>query len=79
VSSNGTNELLLSVCCLRYGVNNILPFCQTGDDGGFESTSHFSDTGMPSLIGMPNPGIRLIPNEGVSIMGHKRGGSRHVA
>lgn len=44
-----------------------IPFCQTGDDGGFESTSHFRDTGRPSLIGIPNPGIRLIPKDGVSV------------
>jgi hypothetical protein len=44
-----------------------IPFCQTGDDGGLESTSHFRDTEIPSLIGIPNPGILLIPKEGVSI------------
>lgn len=45
-----------------------VPFCQTGEDGGFESTSHFKDTGIPSRIGMPNPGFLLIPKEGVSII-----------
>lgn len=43
-----------------------VPFCQTGVDGGFESTSHLRDTEILSLIGIPNPGILLIPKEGVS-------------
>lgn len=50
-----------------YNSKKYIPFCQTGDDGGFESTSHFKETEIPSLIGIPNPGILLIPNEGVSI------------
>lgn len=43
-----------------------LPFCQTGVDGGLESTSHFNETGIPTVRGVPNPGILLIPKEGVS-------------
>ena len=52
--------------CISKIITNV-PFCQTGDDGGFESTSHLRDTEILSLIGIPNPGILLIPNEGVSI------------
>lgn len=42
------------------------PFCQIGLAGGLESTSHFSDTDIPSVIGNPNPGTRLMPKDGVS-------------
>ena len=41
-------------------------FCQIGLDLGFESTSHFKDTGMPSLIGKPKPGSLDMAKEGVS-------------
>lgn len=34
--------------------------------GGFESTSHFKDTSIPSLKGYPKPGVREIANDGVS-------------
>lgn len=45
---------------------SFLPFCQIGFDTGLESTSHLSDTEIPSVIGKPNPGTLLIPKEGVS-------------
>lgn len=41
-------------------------FCQMAVDGGFESTSHFSDTGIPSRRGYPKPGVLVIANDGVS-------------
>jgi len=40
---------------------------QTGLAGGLESTSHFKETGMPSLKGNPNPGTRLMANDGLSV------------
>lgn len=41
-------------------------FCQTGRALGFESTSHLSETGIPSLIGNPKPGSLDMAKEGVS-------------
>lgn len=41
-------------------------FCHKGVLGGFESTSHFKDTSIPSLNGYPKPGVREIANDGVS-------------
>lgn len=41
-------------------------FCQIATLGGFESTSHFKDTAMPSLKGYPKPGVRVIAKDGVS-------------
>lgn len=37
-----------------------------GLDGGFESTSHFKDTAIPSLRGKPKPGSLLMANDGPS-------------
>lgn len=47
-------------------------FCQSGVLGGFESTSHFSDTSMPSRSGYPKPGVREIANDGVSLYNMKQ-------
>lgn len=41
-------------------------FCQIGAARGFESTSHFKETGIPSRIGNPKPGSREIAKDGVS-------------
>lgn len=41
-------------------------FCQIGLAFGFESTSHFRETGIPSRIGNPKPGSRDMANDGVS-------------
>lgn len=51
------------VCCTG-GVES--SFCQIGYALGLASTSHFNDTGIPSLTGNPKPGSRDIANEGVS-------------
>lgn len=42
-------------------------FCQMGVLDGFESTSHLSDTSMPSRNGYPKPGVREMANDGVSV------------
>lgn len=41
-------------------------FCHIGELGGFESTSHLSETSRPSRNGYPKPGVREMANEGVS-------------
>lgn len=41
-------------------------FCHIGVLGGFESTSHLSETSIFSLKGYPNPGKRDIAKDGVS-------------
>lgn len=41
-------------------------FCHIGKARGFASTSHFRDTGIPSVIGNPKPGSLEIANDGVS-------------
>lgn len=43
-----------------------LPRCHTGKLDGLLSTSHFRLTDMPSMMGVPNPGERVITNDGVS-------------
>lgn len=45
---------------------SVSSFCHRGVLGGFESTSHFKDTSMPSLKGYPKPGVRDMANDGVS-------------
>ena len=41
-------------------------FCHIAGLGGFESTSHFNETGIPSRNGYPKPGVRVMANDGVS-------------
>lgn len=41
-------------------------FCHTAELGGFESTSHFNETGIPSRSGKPKPGVLVMANDGVS-------------
>ena len=50
----------------------ILPRCQIGTLDGLLSTSHFRLTDIPSTIGIPKPGSRVMANDGVSAT--KRGG-----
>lgn len=54
-------------------------FCHTGVLGGFESTSHLSETSIPSRSGLPKPGAREIANDGVSIINEVKfnGASQH--
>ena len=42
-------------------------FCHIAVLGGLESTSHLSDTGIPSRNGYPKPGVLVIANDGVSV------------
>lgn len=42
-------------------------FCHIAELVGFESTSHLSDTGIPSRNGYPKPGVRVMANDGVSV------------
>lgn len=49
-----------------------IPFCQTGEDGGLLSTSHLRETEMPSLNGNPNPGVRIIAKDGVTVNRKKK-------
>lgn len=53
------------VCCTG-GLES--SFCQMGAALGFASTSHFKETGIPSLIGNPKPGSLDMANDGVSVM-----------
>lgn len=46
-----------------------LPRCQIGVLAGLLSTSHFRLTDIPSTIGIPKPGKRVIANDGVSETG----------
>lgn len=46
--------------------NIVLPLTQIGRLQGFASMSHFNAIAIPSRIGYPNPGIRLIINDGGS-------------
>lgn len=41
-------------------------FCHIAELDGLESTSHLSETGIPSRNGYPKPGVRVIANDGVS-------------
>jgi hypothetical protein len=41
-------------------------FCHIAELGGFESTSHLRDTGIPSRNGYPKPGVRVMAKDGVS-------------
>lgn len=43
-----------------------LPHCQIGKLDGLLSTSHFKLTAIPSNMGFPNPGKRVMANDGVS-------------
>lgn len=49
-----------------------LPRCQIGVLAGLLSTSHFRLTDIPSTIGIPKPGKRVIANDGVSETGIKQ-------
>lgn len=49
-----------------------LPRCQIGALAGLLSTSHFRLTDIPSTIGIPKPGKRVIANDGVSETGIKQ-------
>lgn len=49
-----------------------LPRCQIGLLAGLLSTSHFRLTDIPSTIGIPKPGKRVIANDGVSETGIKQ-------
>lgn len=49
-----------------------LPRCQIGVLAGLLSTSHFKLTDIPSTIGIPKPGKRVIANDGVSETGIKQ-------
>lgn len=55
---------------LRYYCH--LPRCQIGVLAGLLSTSHFRLTDIPSTIGIPKPGKRVIANDGVSETGIKQ-------
>lgn len=41
-------------------------FCHIAELDGLESTSHLSETGIPSRNGYPKPGVRVMANDGVS-------------
>jgi hypothetical protein len=41
-------------------------FCHIAELGGFESTSHLRETGIPSRSGYPKPGVRVMAKDGVS-------------
>jgi hypothetical protein len=47
-------------------------FCHIAELEGFESTSHFRDTGIPSRNGYPKPGVRVMAKDGVSEVEKKR-------
>lgn len=49
-----------------------LPRCQIGVLAGLLSTSHFRLTDIPSTMGIPKPGKRVIANDGVSETGIKQ-------
>lgn len=49
-----------------------LPRCQMGVLAGLLSTSQFRLTDIPSTIGIPKPGKRVIANDGVSETGIKQ-------
>lgn len=50
----------------------LLPRCHIGALDGLLSTSHFRLTDIPSTIGIPKPGRRVIANDGVSVKKRER-------
>lgn len=63
------SSLLINFC--SFFIHN-LPRCQIGVLAGLLSTSHFRLTDIPSTIGIPKPGKRVIANDGVSETGIKQ-------